>query len=158
MWYRLLVHWFQCAGPTSLILKIANSGSMLIITIASMMVFVRKKFDVQESSTIMECAALCIMMNLFSPIAWIHHFVFLYPAVATAWWGYLKDPSFINKRLYQYGFFFWAAIVLVPYVFAKIIGPVFQACSNYTVAALLLLLLLLRMISQYGTIKNSGAV
>jgi hypothetical protein len=146
MWYRLLVYWFHCAGPASPLLKIASLGSAALLLTVSMTVFIRKKFSAQSPSVIMEFAALCIMMNLFAPIAWVHHFVFLYPAAAVVWWAYGNGPLFLRKSVYKYSFYLWSALILLPYFFTKILGTLFKACSNYTLAALLLLFLLLLLI------------
>jgi hypothetical protein len=146
MWYRLLVYWLQSAGPGSMLLKITTLGSSAALLIVSMMVFVRKKFSARSPSAIMEFAALCIMMNLFSPIAWVHHFVFIYPAMAVVWWAYNKGPLFFKKNVYTYGFSVWSVLILLPYVFTKFIGTLFKACSNYTLASLLLLFWLLVMV------------
>ncbi|MBN2036766.1 MAG: DUF2029 domain-containing protein [Chitinispirillaceae bacterium] len=145
MWYRLLVYQGHCVAPTSLAFKIVTTGSIAAVIIATMSVFVRKKFDADSPSLLIEAAAVCIMMNLFSPIAWIHHFVFLYPAAAVAWWAYGNGPLFFKKNVYRYVLGAWSALILLPYVFTKIIGPFFKACSNYTLSALLLLLFLLVM-------------
>jgi hypothetical protein len=145
MWYRLLVYQGHCVEPTSLAFKIITVGSIVMIITASMLVFARKKLDADSPSMLIEGAAVCIMMNLFSPIAWIHHFVFLYPAVAVAWWGYGKGPVFFKKNVYRHGLIAWSVLILLPYVFTKMIGTLFKACSNYTLSALLLLLFLLVM-------------
>jgi hypothetical protein len=139
-------------------LKFATLGSTAVIMTATMLVFVRKKFDMPAPTAVIEFAALCIMMNLFSPIAWVHHFVFLYPAVAVAWWGYQNRQLFTSRNIFRYSFFIWSVIILLPYIFSKVLGSLFRAGSNYTLAGLLLLLLLLTMVSRYRADTNSSAV
>jgi hypothetical protein len=92
MWYRLLVYGGHFVEPASLTFKLVTVGSAAIITAACMGIFVRKKHDAGSPSLLIEGAAVCVMMNLLSPLAWIHHFVFLYPALAVA-------PVFRQARL-----------------------------------------------------------
>jgi Glycosyltransferase family 87 len=148
LWYRFLVYGVHGIGPTSLSFKMLYIGSIATITIVGMAVFARKKFDAHAPSTPVELAAVCILMNLISPIAWIHHFVFLYPAIAVAWWGYVNGPSFFKRSTYNYGFFIWSAMILLPYVFTKAIGTLFKSFSSYTFAALLLLFFMLGMAAR----------
>lgn len=143
-WERLLVNQLRIVetAPSHLI-SIANYCSIALIAIivfSSILNFPHKRASI---SAMIEYSIICVMMILFPPVAWRHYWVLLLPATVSIYYCMRMTPGIITP-LVRYLLSMYVFFLGIPYLFSKTpIGELFKYYSCYTIAALVILAVLI---------------
>ena len=149
-WERTLAHQLHLAAPGSLSVKMISQLSGLSLIFGTLFFF-RRSSSPQSLRFLMEGAALCVPMMIFSPIAWRHYWVLLYPAAAVMNYVVITNGDNLNSKSTRFLMHGWWILLWVSYLTGKKTGNLLLAYSSYTWAALLLFAFLLK---QYHSEKN----
>ena len=144
--YRFLVYQSGITEPGSTLLKSVNLLMIGLIALVTLAICALKRFKQKDFRTTLEFSCICILMNIFPPIAWKHYFVFLYPAAAVMWAAYNNYRELFHNKMIKALALIWPLLLLFPYCAGRGISRWFQSYSNYTIASIMALLLLLVLV------------
>ena len=156
-WERLLVNQLRIVetAPSHLI-SIANYCSIALIAIivfSSILNFPHKRASI---SAMIEYSIICVMMILFPPVAWRHYWVLLLPATVSIYYCMRMTPGIITP-LVRYLLSMYVFFLGIPYLFSKTpIGELFKYYSCYTIAALVILAVLI-ILHRNCNLQQSGS-
>ncbi|MFC1975346.1 glycosyltransferase 87 family protein, partial [Chloroflexota bacterium] len=157
MWEYYLVCRFNITEAASPLIHLMTKSSTLILFVISMSIFLRTKYDKDSTFAVIEFSSVCILMILFSPIAWRHYWVHVYLASAFSYIYLKKNPRFFRKKEIKILMFLWVLLLIMPdnsITEFSPLAPLFRSLGFYTWSAIILNSLLL-MIHIYSSNKNS---
>lgn len=153
-WERLLAHQLKLTEPASGMIKMFNSISILTILVSVFTLLIRKPLCKEKPVlVVIEYSAICTMMILFPPIAWVHYWIIMLPAAASIYYCYRMIPQSVTPLI---TFLSVTSLLLIqiPYFFSKSpIKDILKSHSCYTFSALFALIALVMLYYRVSAVK-----